>query len=63
VEGELKKITSDDPLINQLQLNIRDVKAAIGGQDLPKLQSSIANLSSLFKANAARLRGMEFHTL
>lgn len=63
VEDELKKITSDDALIGQLQLNIRDVKSAISSQDLSKLQSSLATLSNLFKTNTARLRAMEFHSL
>jgi TPR repeat protein len=63
VEDELKKITSDDPLIGQLQLNIRNVQGAIASQDLSKLQGSMANLSNLFKANAARLHAMEFHAL
>jgi TPR repeat protein len=63
VQDELKKITSDDPLVNQLQLNIQDVRSAIGSQDLSNLQSSMATLSSLFKANTARLRAMEFHAL
>jgi TPR repeat protein len=60
VEDELRKITSDAPLMNQLRLGIIDVQKAVGAQDLASLQSAMGNLSRLYKGNLARLHAMEF---
>jgi hypothetical protein len=61
IEGELKQITSDAPVVLRVQAAIDAVKAASAGSDLRILQSSLGELNGVFDRNRSELDKLKFY--
>ena len=60
IDAELDKITSDAPLIQNLQIAIKTLRAEQNGSSLGLLQSALRKLNRLFDDNRSALKDLEF---
>lgn len=60
VSAALDRVTSDGPIVRQIQDALKALHESQSGSDLGKLQSRLRELNTLFDANRSILKSMEF---
>ena len=63
IEVQLQKITSDDPIVEEIQTAIINLKSAQTGSSLSQLQDALGKLIKLYDKNSNWLRNHEFKAL
>jgi TonB family protein len=62
IQAELEKVTSDAPLIQELQTAIKATSFAQNGSDLQSLQDALLKLDRLYDGNRTEIRRLQFYS-